>query len=73
MPGTRGLRNVIESAATVLAEALAWHLDVRLYNHPECDEPEPMVGNFGPKVIGQKCPEVLEEADQAGDWLNGEF
>lgn len=57
----------LEMAAQHLALDLARHLGVRVKEHAEYWDREIAV-SFGPVSEGQKCPKVIDEGDEGGEW-----
>lgn len=61
--------NALESAATDLARALAKHLRIEVKENAEfLDGFGGLCASFGPARKGQKCPKVIDEGDEGGDW-----
>jgi len=66
VPGVDDLMSSIEEQGQRLAEALAEHLGIEAgVFHDDIDG----VGcSFYPSIPDQPCPQVIDEADEEGDW-----
>lgn len=69
MPDLESHINALEYAATNLAHALAKHLRVRLKEDATYQQGfAGLCASFGPAKKNQKCPPVLDEHDEGGEW-----
>ncbi|SHG88871.1 hypothetical protein [Bradyrhizobium erythrophlei] len=69
LPGRQRYVDQFEVLANELARALADHLKIAL--GPDADYQPGFGGlcaNFKPKRKGQKCPKVIDEGDEGGEW-----